>query len=220
MEIDVIDVQIDVDETTEPSVDTSSYDQLAPSQSNQVKYAENGINYQTQKHQMGTMSINYAYTTVKFNHSDCLSVTYDPIQGLIITFSSPESYSIAQSGWSLDNGLLLTTYTEGCGDAGTPNYYYFQVKTITDLSDLTCVVQGLPVDHLTVFISTKISGGTYYLSTLLLQSYSGTGGGNVSNTASENGTTTDSDEVAGPLCGPLNPVYDVPSASLGVEFDG
>jgi hypothetical protein len=66
-------------------------------------------------------------------------------QGLAVTFKSAEAYEIAQDTWSGDDGMVLITYTEGCGAYDKEDRCYFKVTGLTyNDNDHTILALGTP----------------------------------------------------------------------------
>lgn len=164
------------------------------------------------QHMFGYMNLYFSSPAIVLDHCDHTDVHFsESVNGLVIKFTSQVSFNNAQRTWSVDPGLLLVTYTPGCGDYGSGRRCYFQVSELDiDLDALTISAKGSPVSLDDVIHEGHTEWGLYTPDATAPMA-STTSANPVENNSF--GPSTDN------CTGPVDTKYGLPTSCLGPEFD-
>lgn len=113
-------------------------------------------------HQMAWADITYTDTAVILDHSSFISYRTSTSGGLIITFSSADSYLQAKSSWQSTSSLLLVANKAGfCGQAQGESCY-FKVDKLDFADSLrSCSASGKYQGIRDVLVSADVEWGAY-----------------------------------------------------------
>ncbi|KAJ9649053.1 hypothetical protein H2199_000966 [Coniosporium tulheliwenetii] len=162
---------------------------------------------------MAFMTPYFKTPSVVLDHSDFVkSVSYQ--QGaLSIVFTNPAAYARASSSWNVDNGLLMVTYTEGCGGYWDGERCYFQVdEVIFNPKTGSALAKGIPASLNDVIDKIDLEWGTWKPSPTTVS------GPRPTSTGTDLSFSGSGDDD-GTCYAPVDTKYGLPTACLGDYFD-
>lgn len=81
------------------------------------------------------------------DHSSLITAKYDQTNGqLRVEFENVEAFSIAAGSWSVEGGLILAVYADGCATTKNDRCYYNCLGLYMDEVNLVIIATGFPQD--------------------------------------------------------------------------
>ena len=101
----------------------------------------------------------FKFSSVVLDHSHYVSSVKYSTGKLDITFETSDAYSQASESWPTEKGLILITYTPGCGGYSDGERCYFQVTGWTfDVNSMTIYAAGSALDSMILFTKLTSNG--------------------------------------------------------------
>ncbi|KJZ70900.1 hypothetical protein HIM_09693 [Hirsutella minnesotensis 3608] len=116
--------------STHWSVDKSASDNLKPILPGQAARMHYGNDDPTKAGQYASLTYYFKSQSVNLDHSHHITVSKVEGDKMTVTFEDQEAFEHASNTWSTDDGLILITYTKGCGNYEMGERCYFDVADL------------------------------------------------------------------------------------------
>ncbi|KAF7540137.1 hypothetical protein G7054_g1538 [Neopestalotiopsis clavispora] len=223
------------------SYDTTKIENIVPKDPSTGSPLYYGSSDPTEEGYYGWLTYHFSTCAVNLDESMYISSEYDSDSGLRVTFSHQIAFDKAKSTWSVDDGLVLIAFVDGCGE--DHDRCYFKVTTLDFDSDKLCITAtgssedpndlidlastewgwyvpgrsaGTGSSPSTQTISATVSAASTYATAASNSSSTYAN----STTSSDNSTTSTQWADNSTSCTPpVDSVYGLPTACLGDYFD-
>lgn len=176
----------------------------------------------------GFLTYHFSYAVVVLDHSSLVTVKYDQSTGEIrVEFASEEAFYMASGSWSVEEGLILAVFADGCATTKNDRCYFNSQGLYLDEANLVIIVTGMPQDPDSMAVLGEAEWG--YYEPQPSGSAGNSGGNGVSPDSGTPGAGTggpDDPNISTDTFGdrtrcvaPVDTIYGLPTACLGDYFD-